>query len=332
MGADLSTTYLGLELSSPLVPGASPLADEIDTVRELEDVGAPCIVMRSLFEEQLTREQLATHTHLDDHSGASAEARSYMPDPEYTLGPDSYLEQIRKIREAVDIPVIGSLNGSTPGGWIEHARLIEQAGAQALELNLYAVPVDPERGAAALEAEELEIVRAVRAAVGIPIAVKLSAQYTALPAFVRALERERVDGIVLFNRLFQVDIDPETYGLDRSLHLSTSAELPLRLRWTAILSPWTTASLAVSGGVWSSECVVKAIMAGATAVQCVSVILRNGPKALRTLREGLATWLDEHEYSSVTELRGCMNRARCPDPTAYERANYIHLLTSWHGD
>lgn len=332
MAADLSTTYLGLKLSSPLVPGASPLADELDTVRQLEDAGAPCIVLRSLFEEQLTREQVATQAHLDAHADSSGEARSYLPEPEYSLGPDSYLEQIRKIRELVRVPVIASLNGSTPGGWIEHARLIEQAGAHALELNLYTVPVDPERSAAALEAEELQIVRAVRAAVKIPIAVKLSAQYTTLPAFVRALEKEKVDGVVLFNRLFQVDIDPETFGLDRTMHLSTSSELPLRLRWTAILSPWAKLSIAVSGGVWSSNDAVKAIMAGASSVQVVSTLLRNGPKTLRSLHEGVAKWLDEHEYASIAELRGCMDRARCPDPTAYERANYIHLLTSWHGE
>ncbi len=331
MAADLSTTYLGLKLSSPIVPGASPLADDLDTVRVLEDAGAPCIVLRSLFEEQLTREQVATQKHLDQHAAVSPEAQSYLPEPQYTLGPDSYLEQIRKIRAAVHVPVIGSLNGSTPGGWIEHARLIEQAGASALELNLYTVPTDPKRTAAALEAEEIEIVRAVRSSVKIPIAVKLSPQYTALPAFVRALEGERVDGVVLFNRLFQVDIDPETYGLDRTLHLSTSAELPLRLRWTAILSPLTKMSLAVSGGVWSSLDAVKAIMAGASSVQCVSMLLRDGPRTLRSLTEGVARWLDEHEYTSVTQLRGCMDRARCPDPTAYERANYIYLLTSWHG-
>ncbi len=330
--AKLSTKYLGLDVSSPLMPGASPLADDLDTVRQLEDAGAPVIALRSLFEEQLTREQLATQTHLDAHGGASAEAQSYLPEPEYSLGPDSYLEHIRKLRETVSVPVIASLNGSTPGGWIEHARLIEQAGAHALELNLYTVPIDPDRSAADVEAEELAIVRAVRAAVKLPIAVKLSPQYTTLPGFVRALERENVEGVVLFNRLFQVDIDPETYGLDRTLHLSTPAELALRLRWTAILSPWAKLSLAVSGGVWSPLDAVKAIMAGATAVQCVSALLRHGPKTLQTLNAGLATWLDEHEYESVDQLRGCMNRERCPDPTAYQRANYIHLLTSWHGE
>lgn len=332
MAAKLSTTYLGLALSSPLVPGASPLADDLDTAKKLEDAGAPCVVLHSLFEEQLTREQVATQAHVHGHVDANAEAQTYLPEPEYSLGPDRYLEHIRKLRDTVHVPVIASLNGSTPGGWVEHARLIEQAGAHALELNIYAVPVDPERDAAAVEAEELQIVRAVRAAVTLPIAVKLSPQYTSLPAFVRALEGEGVNGLILFNRLFQVDLDPETYGLDRTLHLSTSAELPLRLRWTAILSPWTKLSIAVSGGVWSALDAVKAIMAGASSVQVVSTLLRNGPSTLRALNEGVAKWLDEHEYTSIEELRGCMNRARCPDPTAYERANYLQLLTSWHGE
>jgi dihydroorotate dehydrogenase (fumarate) len=332
MAANLSTTYLGLELSSPIMPGASPLADDLDTVKKLEDAGAPCIVLRSLFEEQLTREQVATQSAVHGHDGSNPEAQSYLPEPEYSLGPDSYLEQIRKLRETVRVPVIASLNGSTPGGWIEHAKLIEQAGAHALELNIYKVPVAPERDAASVEAEELAIVRAVRAAVKIPIAVKLSPQYTTLPAFVNALEQEKIDGIILFNRLFQVDLDPESYGLDRTLHLSTSSELPLRLRWAAILSPWTTLSIALSGGVWSPLDAVKSIMSGAGSVQVVSMLLRHGPSTLKTLHDGVAKWLDEHEYALIAELRGCMDRARCPDPTAYERANYIQLLTSWHGE
>lgn len=326
---DLSVEYLGLTLAHPLLPGASPLADELGTVRALEDAGAPAIVMRSLFEEQLTQEQLSTFM-ATEHPMFSAEASSLLPEPaDYRLGPDRYLEQLRKIRDAVKLPVIASLNGTTPGGWIDFARLIEQAGASALELNLYAVPTDPAREGAGLERDTLELVRTLKTRVKIPVAVKLSPFYTSLSSFARELEEAGANALVLFNRLFEPELDVEALEIKRVLHLSDSSELPLRLRWLGILSAQRTLPLAISGGVHETVDVVRAIMAGATAVQLVSTLLRNGPSRLVSLRASLERWLVEREYTSVRQLRGSMNLKACPDPSAYERANYIHLLHGW---
>ena len=327
---DLSVEYLGLKLAHPLLPGASPLADEVGTVRALEDAGAPAIVMRSLFEEQLTQEQLSTFMATEQHRELSAEASSVLPEPaDYRLGPDTYLEQLRKIRAAVKVPVIAPLNGTTLGGWIDFARLIEQAGASALELNLYAVPTDPARDGAAVEKEMLELVRTLKGRVKIPVAVKLSPFYTSVASVARGLEEAGADALVLFNRLFEPEIDVEALEVKRVLHLSDSSELPLRLRWLAILSAQRKIPLAISGGVHETVDVVRALMAGATAVQLVSTLLRNGPSRLLSLRASLERWLVEREYSSVRQLRGSMNLKACPDPSAYERANYIHLLHGW---
>jgi len=327
---DLSVDYLGLKLAHPLLPGASPLADELGTVRALEDAGAPAIVMRSLFEEQLTQEQLSTFMATEQHQMMSAEASSLLPEPAgYRLGPDRYLEQLQKIRAAVNIPVIASLNGTTLGGWIDFARLIEQAGASALELNLYAVPTDPTRDGAAVEKDTLELVRTLKARVKLPVAVKLSPFYTSVSSVARGLEEAGADGLVLFNRLFEPEIDVDALEVKRVLHLSDSSELPLRLRWLAILSAQRTLPLAISGGVHETLDVIRALMAGATVVQLVSTLLRNGPSRLVSLRGALERWLVEREYTSVRQLRGSMNLKACPDPSAYERANYIHLLHGW---
>ena len=327
---DLSVEYLGLKLAHPLLPGASPLADEVGTVRALEDAGAPAIVMRSLFEEQLTQEQLSTFMATEQHRELSAEASSVLPEPaDYRLGPDVYLEQIRKIRAAVKVPVIASLNGTTTGGWLDFARLIEQAGASALELNLYAVPTDPARDGAAVERETMELVRTLKSRVKIPVAVKLSPFYTSLSSFARGLEEAGADGLIVFNRVFEPDIDIDALEVKRVLHLSDSSELPLRLRWLAILSAQRRIPLAISGGVHEVVDVIRALMAGATVVQLVSTLLRNGPSRLLSLRAGLERWLVEREYTSVRQLRGSMNLKACPDPSAYQRANYIHLLHGW---
>lgn len=329
---DLTTRYLGLTLANPIMPGASPLPGDLDTVKRLEDAGASAIVMNSLFEEQLALEQMAGHRLLDGHDEGYAEALSYFPTTsDYKLDSDAYLEQIRKIRAAVSVPVIGSLNGVSLGGWVNHARSIQEAGAHALELNMYELAADPSEDAAALEARQLRIVRAVLAGISIPVAVKLSPFYSALPSFVRALEEAGVGGVVLFNRLYQPDIDPENLELARTLHLSTSSELPMRLRWLAILSPHARLSLAASGGVHEPLDAVKALMAGATTVQLVSSLLRHGPGHLKIVLDGLRAWLEEHEYESAAQLRGSMNHARCPNPGAYERGNYVQLLQSWHG-
>ncbi len=327
---DLTTTYLGFPLAHPIVPGASPLADEIDTVRQLEDASAPAIVLRSLFEEQIVLEQMAEVEHLDGHANSSAEAASYFPDPSsFVLGTDAYLEHLRKVKEAVAIPVIASLNGTTPGGWLNFAGLIEQAGADALELNVYRVSTDPSVSGADVERQTLEIVRAVKRAVSIPIAVKLSPFFSAFAHFACELDRAGADAIVIFNRFYQPDIDPAELQLSSELHLSDSSELLLRLHWTAILAGRVQASLAITGGVHTSVDVVKATMAGAHVTQVVSTLLKHGPARLRAMVAGLKGWMREHEWYSLGEMRGNMSLERVPDPAAYERGNYMRMLQGW---
>lgn len=327
---DLSTTYLGLTLPHPLMPGASPLVDDLDAVRRLEDAGAAAIVMHSLFEEQIVLEELATVAHAETHAHAFGEAMSYLPPLDsFILGADDYLEQIRRIKAAVRIPVIGSLNGVSLGGWLRYAQLIEQAGADALELNVYAMATDPQDTALVVEQRTLEMVRAVRAAVRIPLAVKLSPFYTAFAHFAGKLDALGVAGLVLFNRFYQPGIDIEELEVRRELHLSDPSELPLRLRWLAILSGRVRASLAATGGVHGVAEVVQAVMAGAHAVQMVSALLRHGPQHLAVVRRELAEWLEQHEYGSLRQMQGSMNLSTCPDPQAYERANYMMMLQSW---
>jgi len=327
---DLSTTYLGMKLPHPLMPGASPMVDDLDTVRKLEDAGAAAIVMHSLFEEQIAREQVATFVHTESHGQSFAEALTYFPSPEaFALGPDEYLEQVRKVKQAVSVPVVGSLNGFTDGGWLDYAKLIEQAGADALELNVYFLGSDADEAGASIEERTIRMVEAVRQSVGVPVAVKLSPYYTSLAHFAQRLDQTGVDGLVLFNRFYQPDIDTEELQVRRQVHLSTSAELPLRLTWLALLSPKVRASLAVSGGVHTSIDVVQAVMAGASAVQLVSCLLKRGPSYLATLRSELTQWLEEHEYHSLGQMQGSMNLETCPDPTVYERANYMLMLQSW---
>ena len=327
---DLSTTYLGLPLPHPLMPGASPLADDLDTVRRLEDAGAAAIVMRSLFEEQIAAEQMGAYRVMDTHAGAHPEAQSYFPDTDvFALGPDEYLEQLARVKATVAVPVIASLNGTTVGGWLDFARRMAEAGADALELNVYEIATDPTEPAAAVEARLVEVLRAVRGQVRIPIAVKLSPFFSALANLAQTLAGAGADGLVLFNRFYQPDVDVETLEVDRTLHLSDPHELPLRLRWLAILSGRVDASLAASGGVHSTLDALKAVMCGADAVQIVSALLRNGPGRLATIRDGLAEWLEEHEYESLAQARGSMSLLRCPDPRAYERGNYMSILQSW---
>jgi dihydroorotate dehydrogenase (fumarate) len=327
---DLSTNYLGLKLPHPLMPGASPLVDEIDTVRRLEDAGASAIVMHSLFEEQIAREQVATFIHTEAHGQSFAEALTYFPSPDsFLLGPEEYLEHVRKVKQAVSVPVVGSLNGYTMGGWLEYAKLIEQAGADALELNVFVLGSSPNESGAQIELRTVQMVQAVRKAVRIPVAVKLSPFYTSLAHFASKLDETGVEGLVVFNRFYQPDIDVEELQVRRQVHLSSSAELPLRLTWLAMLSPKLKASLAVSGGVHTVVDVVQSIMAGAHAVQLVSCLLKRGPSYLGTLRQELAQWLEEHEYHSLHQAQGSMNLEACPDPMVYSRANYMLLLQSW---
>jgi len=327
---DLSTTYLGLELPHPLMPGASPMVDDMDTVRRLEDAGAAAIVMHSLFEEQIATEQLGTLYHMEQHADSFAEALSYFPTPsEYALGPDDYLERIRRIKEAVRVPVIPSLNGVTPAGWLEYAKLMEQAGADALELNVYYMATDPLETGDAVERRLVEIAHTVKQETALPVAIKLSPFFSSFANVAHHLDEAGADGLVIFNRFYQPNIDVEELEVKPSLALSDSSELNLRLRWLAILSGRVRASLAVTGGVHTYLDAIKAIMTGAHAVQMVSALLIKGPDELRIIREQIATWLEQHEYESLRQMQGSMSLQRCPEPGAFERANYMRVLHSW---
>ncbi len=327
---DLTTHYLGMRLPHPLVVGASPLSDDLDGVRRLEDAGAAAIVLRSLFEEQIAREQMAEHLNLDSHAESFAEATSYFPSPHaFALGPFQYLEHLRRCKEAVHVPVIASLNGVTPGGWLEYARLMEQAGADAIELNLYRIATDPDTAAADIERQAIETVREVKRAVTIPVAVKLSPFYTAFAHVAREMDRAGADGLVLFNRFYQPDIDAEALTATRTLQLSDSSELRLRLHWMAILSGRVRASLAVTGGVHRALDVVKATMAGAHVTQMVSAILLRGPGHIRAVLDELRIWMHEHEWVSLVGMRGNMSLYKVSDADAYERANYMLMLQGW---
>jgi dihydroorotate dehydrogenase (fumarate) len=325
---NLATTYMGLELANPLMPGASPLADDLDTVRRLEDAGASAIVMRSLFEEQIESERHASQHHVEFYADMFAEASSFFPgNGEFSLNPDGYLDQLRRIKAAVNVPVIASLNGLHVSGWLRYARLIEEAGADALELNVYHVATHSSETPEVIR----EVARRVREAVQIPLAVKLSPFFTSIPHLATDLRTVGVDGLVLFNRFYQPDIDLEVPSVVPQLHLSDSSELLLRLRWLAILSGRCTASLAASGGVHTATDAAKAIMAGAHAVQVVSALLKHGPEHLKVMLDGLKRWMEEKEYESVRQMRGCLSLARCPDPAAFERGNYMRVLNSWNG-
>jgi dihydroorotate dehydrogenase (fumarate) len=327
---DLSTDYLGLALPHPLMPGASPMVDDLDLVKRLEDAGAAAIVMHSLFEEQIAQEEISSVLDIESHGESFAEARTYLPAAdEFALGPQEYLEQIRRIKGSVHLPLIASLNGITLGGWLSYARLMEQAGADALELNVYQLATDAQQSGAALEQRTIEMVQAIKNLVRIPLAVKLSPFYTSLAHFARRLDEAGAAGLVLFNRFYQADIDVDDLEVRRSLILSDSSELLLRLRYLAILSGRVAASLALSGGAHSAIDSIKAIMAGAHAVQLVSALLQRGPEYLRVLREEMEIWLEEHEYESLRQMQGNMSLLRCPNPSAYERGNYMHILQSW---
>jgi dihydroorotate dehydrogenase (fumarate) len=312
------------------VVGASPLADDIDHARRMEDAGASAIVMRSLFEEQIVREQVAAFLHTEMHGESFAEALSYFPSPSrFVFGPEEYLDHLRRLKDALRIPVIASLNGTSPGGWMDYPQLMEKIGADAIEVNLYPLALDPQVSGAALEESSLQAIREVRRSVRIPVAVKLSPFYSSLANFAHRLDGEGVNGLVMFNRFYQPDIDVESLQVRETLQLSSAAELPLRLRWIAALSGKVRASLAVTGGVHNAGDVLKSVMAGADAVQMVSALLRHGPARLKGLRAELEQWMAQHEWNSLRQMRGNMSLLRCPDPAVYERANYMLILQSW---
>ena len=327
---DLSTRYLGLDLAHPFMPGASPMAGNMDMVRRLEDAGAAAIVMYSLFEEQIMGEQLATHELMEGPAESFAEALSYLPEPPgFMLGPEDYLEQLRRLKEAVQVPVIASLNGSTLGGWVRYARLMEQAGADAIELNVYRLVTDTEASGEGVEARTQGVVEAILREVKIPVAVKLSPFYSSLPHFAARLDRAGASGLILFNRFYQADIDVETLEASPVLRLSDSSELLLRVRWLAILSGRLKASLALSGGVHTGVDAVKAILSGAHAVQIVSALLLEGPERLSRIRDEVVDWMEQHEYESLEQMRGAMSLRHCESPEDLTRANYVRILQSW---
>ena len=327
---NLATNYLGLQLKNPVMPGASPIVHQLDHVKRLEDAGAAAIVMHSLFEEQITNDQLSEFAHLENPAESNSEATSYFPRMEdYALGPERYLNHIAKIKEMCDIPVIGSLNGVTSGGWIDYARQIQQAGADALELNVYYIATDPMETGDAVEARTLDIFKAVKASVEIPVSVKLSPFFSSPGHFAKRLDDAGAAGLVLFNRFYQPDIDIEELEASHRLELSNSTELRLRLRWAAIMHGHLKGDMALSGGIHTVEDIVKAIMCGATVTQVVSSLLKYGPSHIGSLISGLSHWLEDHEYESLDQMIGSMSLKHCPDPTVYERANYLRVLQLW---
>lgn len=326
---DLKTDYLGLKLRTPLVPSASPLSQEIGSVRRLEDAGASAIVLYSLFEEQLRLESLELDHRLAAGTESFAESLTYFPQPsEFRLGPEGYLEHIRKAKEAVDIPVIASLNGASVGGWAKFAKEIEQAGADALECNVYSIPTDPELKAADIEQNYVDIVWAVKSAVSIPVAVKLGPFFTNFANVAKRLDEAGADGLVLFNRFYQPDIDLDELEIRPNVLLSTPQALRLPLTWIGILYGRLRASLAATSGVHDAADVIKLLMVGANVTMLCSSLLRNGVNHLRHIERGLVDWLETHEYESVRQMQGSMSQQRCPDPSAFERAQYMRAVKS----
>ena len=328
--ADLSTTYLGLNLKNPLVASASPLSKQVETARQLDQAGVSAIVMHSLFEEQIIQDSLKLHRDLERGSYSYAEALGQLPDyGMYSIGPESYLEHLRRVKQSVSVPVIGSLNGVSAGGWVGYARKIEDAGADALELNLYDLATDVVLTSTELEERHIEVVEQIRRGITIPLAVKLSPFYTALPNFARRLVGVGADGLALFNRFYQPDFDLETLEVVPNLVLSNSNELRVPLRWIAILYGRVKADYALTSGVHSAEDMLKALMAGASVTMVASELLKNGMGRVPQILTDLKTWMDEHEYESVRQMKGSMSQQAVADPGMFERANYMKVLSSY---
>lgn len=327
---DLSMTYMGLKLKNPLMPAAGPLTAEIDTIRELEDSGAAAIVLHSLFEEQIRLEAEQLDHHLTYGADSFAESLSYFPQAgEYRLGPEEYLEHVAKAKKAVDIPIIGSLNGSSTGGWIEYAKKIAEAGADAIELNIYLVAADPDVSGASIEDRYVEIVKSVKRAVKIPVAVKIGPFFSSMASMAKRLDGAGADALVLFNRFYQPDIDLENLEVVPNVLLSSPFDLRLPLRWIAILYGKIKASLAAARGVSNAEDAIKMILAGADATQLLSVLLRKGSREIDRILMELQSWMEQHEYQSIKQMKGSMSQKACADPAAFERANYMKLLQSY---
>jgi dihydroorotate dehydrogenase (fumarate) len=327
---DLTTTYLGLQLKNPLVASASPFAKRLHMVRRLEDAGAAAIVMYSLFEEQINQESYELDHYLRRGTDTYAESLSYFPELEYyNLGPEPYLEHLQRVKQAVGIPVIGSLNGISSGGWIDYAKRIEDAGADALELNIYYLPTDPDLTSAELEDEYVKLVKDVRATIKIPIALKLSPYFTAFPNFARRIVEAGANGLVLFNRFYQPDFDLDTLEVVPNLQLSTSYEMRLPLRWIAILYGRIETDFALTSGIHTAQDVIKAMMAGANVAMTTSALLENGVERMTQILQNMQLWMEEREYASITQMRGSMSQRAVAQPAAFERANYMKALNSF---
>ena len=330
---DLTTTYMGLKLKNPIVPSASPLSESVDTIRQMEDAGAAAVVMYSLFEEQITAESQQLDHYLSYGTDTFGEALSYFPEMEdYKTGPGSYLELIGQAKDAVDIPIIGSLNGVSTGGWIEYAKKIQDAGADALELNIYYIPTSVELSGSEVEKIYLDVVKDVTDSVTIPVAVKLSPYFSSTANMAKQLAGAGADALVLFNRFFQPDINLESLEVLPHLTLSRPEELLLPLRWVAILYGRVETDFAITSGIHSAPSVLKGLMAGANVTMMASVLLKQGIGQITTILEGVKSWMEEHEYESVAQMQGSMSQKAVAEPAAFERANYMKALNSWRPD
>lgn len=327
---DLTTRYLGMNLRNPLVPSASPLSDDIGNIKRMEDLGAGAVVLRSLFEEQLTREDQVIQHQMMYGSESFPEAISYLPTPaQFRFAPDEYLERIQKIKSTVEIPVIASLNGASIGGWIEYARKMQQAGADAIELNIYSIPTEMDKSAAEIEQSYIEIVSAVKSVVSIPVALKLSPFFSNLANLVKRLDDTGINGLVLFNRFYQPDINLDTLDVQPNICLSTAHAQRLPLRWIAILYDRIKADMAASSGIHTGQDALKMLMAGASVTMLCSVLLKNGLDRIRAIETEISDWMVEHDYESVRQLQGSISQKHCADPTAFERALYMKALLTY---
>jgi dihydroorotate dehydrogenase (fumarate) len=327
---DLTTRYLGLNLKNPLVASASPLSERVDTVKQMEQAGIGAVVMYSLFEEQIIHESLELDHYLNYGTESFAEALTYLPDTgRYSLGPEKYVDQVKRLKDAVSIPIIGSLNGVSSGGWVQYAKRIEEAGADALELNIYYLPFDPSITSAGLEENYIQLVKDVRREIKIPLAVKVSPFLTGVANVLKQFAEAGADGLVLFNRFYQPDIDLEKLEITPNLVLSTSTELRMPLRWVALLYGQIKTDFAVTSGVHTSEDVIKSMMAGASAVMMASELLKNGVKRIPEILSGMQMWMETNEYESVTQMKGSMSAQAVRQPGSLRRSNYIKVLNSF---
>ncbi len=327
---DLSTSYMGLQLDNPLVASSSPLCEKIDNIRKMEDAGVSAVVLHSLFEEQINREGQELDRFLTQGTETYWESISYFPDLEnYKIGPDEYLEHIRKAKNAVKIPVIASLNGVSIGGWISYAKLMEEAGADGLELNIYYIPTEVNISSQQVEHMYIDLARDVKNSISIPVAVKISPYFTSMSYMAGEFDKIGINALVMFNRFYQPDLDIENLKVVSNLSLSTSQELRLRIRWVAILFGRIKADMAITGGIHTAEDVIKAMMAGAKVAMMTSALLKNGIGHVSKVKSDIIKWMEEHEYESISQMQGSMSQSSVAEPAAFERANYMRILGSY---